>query len=69
MWDLPGPGHEPVSPALEGGLSTTERVENLKSKVGGTKPAGGDFGEFLNSTANASSTTMEPLPEETQESL
>eukprot|EP00069_Balaena_mysticetus_P008897 bmy_19963T0 len=39
------------------------------SKVGGTKPAGGDFGEVLNSTANASSTTTEPLPEQTQESL
>ena len=24
MWDLPGPGHEPVSPASAGGLSTTE---------------------------------------------
>ena len=23
MWDLPGPGHEPESPALAGGLSTT----------------------------------------------
>ena len=23
MWDLPGLGHEPVSPALAGGLSTT----------------------------------------------
>ncbi|XP_049567185.1 patatin-like phospholipase domain-containing protein 7 [Orcinus orca] len=23
MWDLPGPGHEPVSPAPAGGLSTT----------------------------------------------
>ncbi|XP_067586501.1 ubiquitin thioesterase otulin isoform X3 [Pseudorca crassidens] len=23
MWDLPGPGHEPVSPASAGGLSTT----------------------------------------------
>ena len=23
MWDLPGPGLEPVSPALAGGLSTT----------------------------------------------
>ena len=23
MWDLPGPGHEPVSPALAGGFSTT----------------------------------------------
>ena len=23
MWDLPRPGHEPVSPALAGGLSTT----------------------------------------------
>ena len=24
MWDLPRPGLEPVSPALEGGFSTTE---------------------------------------------
>ena len=24
MWDLPGPGIEPVSPALAGGLLTTE---------------------------------------------
>jgi len=24
MWDLPGPGIEPVSHALQGGLSTTE---------------------------------------------
>ena len=23
MWDLPGPGFEPVSPALAGGFSTT----------------------------------------------
>ena len=23
MWDLPGPGHNPMSPALAGGLSTT----------------------------------------------
>ena len=23
MWDLPGPGHEPVSPALAGGVPTT----------------------------------------------
>ena len=23
MWDLPGPGHEPASPASTGGLSTT----------------------------------------------
>uniref|UniRef100_A0A8C8Z9H1 Tumor protein D52 n=1 Tax=Prolemur simus TaxID=1328070 RepID=A0A8C8Z9H1_PROSS len=41
----------------------------LKSKVGGTKPAGGDFGEVLNSAANASATATEPLPEPTQESL
>ncbi|XP_036853949.2 tumor protein D52 isoform X3 [Manis javanica] len=47
--------------------SFEEKVENLKSKVGGTKPAGGDFGEVLNSTANASATTTEPLPEQTQE--
>ncbi|XP_004680077.1 PREDICTED: tumor protein D52 [Condylura cristata] len=49
--------------------SFEEKVENLKSKVGGTKPAGGDFGEILNSTANASATATEPLPEQTQESL
>ena len=24
MWDLPGPGIEPVSPALAGGFLTTE---------------------------------------------
>ncbi|XP_027475344.1 tumor protein D52 isoform X3 [Zalophus californianus] len=44
--------------------SFEEKVENLKSKVGGTKPAGGDFGEVLNSAANASA--PEPLPEQTQ---
>ncbi|XP_004842070.1 tumor protein D52 isoform X2 [Heterocephalus glaber] len=49
--------------------SFEEKVENLKSKVGGTKPAGGDFGEVLNSTANASATATEPPPEQTQESL
>uniref|UniRef100_A0A9L0RBM9 Tumor protein D52 n=1 Tax=Equus caballus TaxID=9796 RepID=A0A9L0RBM9_HORSE len=49
--------------------SFEEKVENLKSKVGGTKPAGGDFGEVLNSTANASATATEPLPEQTQETL
>ncbi|XP_024896913.1 tumor protein D52 isoform X4 [Pteropus alecto] len=47
--------------------SFEEKVENLKSKVGGTKPAGGDFGEVLNSTANASATSTEPLPDQTQE--
>ena len=26
MWDLPGPGLEPVSPALAGGFLTTERA-------------------------------------------
>uniref|UniRef100_A0A286X8Z9 Tumor protein D52 n=1 Tax=Cavia porcellus TaxID=10141 RepID=A0A286X8Z9_CAVPO len=49
--------------------SFEEKVENLKSKVGGTKPTGGDFGEVLNSTANASATVTEPPPEQTQESL
>ncbi|KAK1332150.1 hypothetical protein QTO34_007836 [Cnephaeus nilssonii] len=34
------------------------------SKVGGPKPAGGDFGDVLNSTASATAT--EPLPEQTQ---
>ncbi|XP_068956267.1 tumor protein D52 isoform X3 [Petaurus breviceps papuanus] len=45
--------------------SFEEKVENLKSKVGGNKAAGGDFGEVLNSTANASAT--ESLTEQTQE--
>ncbi|XP_036614037.1 tumor protein D52 isoform X4 [Trichosurus vulpecula] len=45
--------------------SFEEKVENLKSKVGGNKGAGGDFGEVLNSTANASAT--ESLTEQTQE--
>ncbi|XP_064409825.1 tumor protein D52 isoform X1 [Latimeria chalumnae] len=44
--------------------SFEEKVEHLKSKVGGTKPAGGDFGDVLNSAANASST--EPVAEEKQ---
>ncbi|XP_061457959.1 tumor protein D52 isoform X1 [Rhineura floridana] len=48
--------------------SFEEKVENLKYKVGGTKPAGGDFGEVLNSAANASATepTTKQLEEETQ---
>ena len=34
MWDLPGPGHKPVSPASAGGLSTTAPPGNfLHSKV------------------------------------
>ncbi|XP_027732936.1 tumor protein D52 isoform X1 [Vombatus ursinus] len=45
--------------------SFEEKVENLKSKVGGNKAAGGDFGEVLNSTASASAT--ESLTEQTQE--
>uniref|UniRef100_A0A8V0XMF1 Tumor protein D52 n=1 Tax=Gallus gallus TaxID=9031 RepID=A0A8V0XMF1_CHICK len=45
--------------------SFEEKVETLKSKVGGSKPASGDFGEVLNSAANASAT--ETIAEETQE--
>nr|XP_033789178.1 tumor protein D52 isoform X1 [Geotrypetes seraphini] len=46
--------------------SFEEKVETLKFKVGGTKPAGGgDFEEVLNSAANASAT--EPLSEKKQE--
>ncbi|ERE81721.1 tumor protein D52-like isoform 1 [Cricetulus griseus] len=49
--------------------SFEEKVENLKSKVGGTKPTGGDFGEVLNSTANATcATTLEPPPEQMEQS-
>ena len=32
MWDLPGPGIEPVSPALTGGFSTTEPPGKPKRK-------------------------------------
>ncbi|KAH0504708.1 Tumor protein D52 [Microtus ochrogaster] len=47
--------------------SFEEKVENLKSKVGGAKPAGGDFGEVLNSTANATSAeATEPPPAQTE---
>ncbi|KAH0617620.1 hypothetical protein JD844_016053 [Phrynosoma platyrhinos] len=48
--------------------SFEEKVENLKYKVGGSKPAGGDFGEVLNSAANASATeaTTKQMEEETQ---
>ncbi|XP_044521757.1 tumor protein D52 isoform X3 [Gracilinanus agilis] len=45
--------------------SFEEKVENLKSKVGGNKAAGGDFGEVLNSTANATATKS--LTEQTEE--
>ena len=50
MWDLPGPGFEPVSPALAGGFFTTEPpgkcrlvlenvflVENLENKKKNTE--------------------------------
>ena len=46
MWDLPGPGLEPMSPALAGGLSTTapagkppknERIFNCYAMLGEDK--------------------------------
>ncbi|XP_037058239.1 tumor protein D52 isoform X4 [Peromyscus leucopus] len=48
--------------------SFEEKVENLKSKVGGTKPAGGDFGEVLNSTSATSAMSTETPLEPTEES-
>ncbi|NXS06956.1 TPD52 protein, partial [Neodrepanis coruscans] len=42
-----------------------QNYEELASKVGGNKPAGGDFGEVLNSAANASAT--ETIAEQTEE--
>ena len=33
MWDLPGPGIEPVSPALAGGLFTTEPPVKLRAVI------------------------------------
>ena len=32
MWDLPGPGVEPMSPALAGGFYTTEPSGKLSGK-------------------------------------
>ncbi|XP_018413047.1 PREDICTED: tumor protein D52 isoform X3 [Nanorana parkeri] len=46
--------------------SFEEKVENLKSKVGGPKQSAGDFEEVLNSAANASAT--EDLTEKDEES-
>uniref|UniRef100_A0A8C9C2E3 DnaJ homolog subfamily C member 24 n=1 Tax=Phocoena sinus TaxID=42100 RepID=A0A8C9C2E3_PHOSS len=34
MWDLPGPGHEPMSPASAGGLSTTAPPEDDLRNMG-----------------------------------
>nr|XP_042126711.1 tumor protein D52 isoform X1 [Peromyscus maniculatus bairdii] len=48
--------------------SFEEKVENLKSKVGGTKPAGGDFGEVLNSTSATSAMSTETPLEPTEQS-
>ncbi|XP_060241776.1 tumor protein D52 isoform X2 [Meriones unguiculatus] len=60
---MPAMRNSPTFKSLE------EKVENLKYKVGGTKTAGADFGEVLNSAAKAThSTDMEPPPEQTQES-
>ncbi|NXQ32945.1 TPD52 protein, partial [Alaudala cheleensis] len=56
---LPFPKNSPTFKSFE------EKVENFKSKVGGSKPAGGDFGEVLNSAANASAT--ETIAEQTEE--
>ena len=33
MWDLPGPGIEPVSPTLTGGFSTTDRQGSMRFGV------------------------------------
>ncbi|XP_013915848.1 PREDICTED: tumor protein D52 isoform X1 [Thamnophis sirtalis] len=47
--------------------SFEEKVENLKYKVGGNKPAGADFGDVLNSAANASATEVTPKQTEEEE--
>ena len=48
MWDLPGPGIEPVSPAPAGGFLTTEPPRgkpSLIAQLGKNPPAGaGDLG-------------------------
>ena len=47
MWDLPGPGLEPVSPALAGGFSTTappgkaQTILNYEMTLDSSKPRGG----------------------------
>ena len=45
MWDLPGPGHEPVSPALAGRLSTT--APPGKPRFGFLKHKFGSFGKAV----------------------
>ncbi|XP_066868581.1 ras association domain-containing protein 2 isoform X1 [Kogia breviceps] len=49
MWDLPGPGHESVSPASAGGLSTTA-------------PPGKPIGEFLKASTILKPLTMPNIP-------
>ena len=46
MWDLPGPGFEPVSPALAGGFLTTAppgKPVRLEGKVGWASRWGGGY--------------------------
>lgn len=47
--------------------SFEEKVESLKSKVGGPKQSTGDFEEVLNSAANASASATEDLTEKDEE--
>ena len=42
MWDLPGPGLEPVSPALAGGFLTTVPPEKSTSGFFNEEIAGGN---------------------------
>ena len=54
MWNLPGPGIEPVSPALAGGFSTTGPPGSLKLVFDSAVESGSREGKFrlpLNSAA------------------
>ena len=62
MWDLPGPGLEPVSPALAGGFSTTAPPGEPPVFVSDGSPCGLEAGRRLALGARAVLVTLIILP-------